>query len=489
MRFILPFFLALLPVHEAFALRAYFDYQVFYAPDNSAYMEFVTSFEGATFVWNLNVDGGYQAAAELTIIVSQAESLVDVRKLTVTGPVLNKDESADFMSLERIALPPGTYNLEVSIRDLHLPDSQPDSFTQKVEILPIQEGVFISDISFVSAYRPSADDNAFSKSGYDVIPYVSNYFPSGLASLMFYGEVYNTNKSFGTDQPFVTSICILDANASVLDECRKIKREKSQVIVPMLQSLDISKLPSGEYKLRIEIRDKENKVVAIKERNFTRSNIPVVASENTEIPRQVVLNSFAGRYTNQDSLYNILAAHLPISGTLERTTIDNQLKTADLQTQQSFFYSFWYKRNPSNPEAAWRDYEKQLAEVQEVFGTKVKPGWKTDRGRVYLQYGPPNTRAIRHNNPDYFPFEIWHYYETNNKLHDRRFLFYDTSLGGDFELLHSDAPNETKNFEWKTLVRTRPLAVNMGDASRKNSQQMRDPYSGDELEDLWYNPY
>jgi len=125
-----------------------------------------------------------------------------------------------------------------------------------------------------------------------------------------------------------------------------------------------------------------------------------------------------------------------------------------------------------------------------------KPGWKTDRGRVYLQYGPPNTRAIRHNETNYFPFEIWHYYETNDKLHDRRFLFYSTDLTMDMELLHSDVPNEIKNHQWREMVRSRPTALNMGDASRLNMEQNKDPleqnkdpFSRDELENLWFTPY
>src|SRR5690606_21097811 len=150
----------------------------------------------------------------------------------------------------------------------------------------------------------------------------------------------------------------------------------------------------------------------------------------------------AAQYTDRDQLYKLIEAHMQIAEGLDRITINNQLREADLQMLQSFLYTFWYRKDKVNPEAAWRAYEKQLKEVDVAFGNGKKPGWKTDRGRVYLQYGPPNTRAIRHNETNYFPFEIWHYYETNNGLHDRRFLFYSTDLSMDMELLHSDVPNE-----------------------------------------------
>jgi GWxTD domain-containing protein len=155
---------------------------------------------------------------------------------------------------------------------------------------------------------------------------------------------------------------------------------------------------------------------------------------------------------------------------------------------QGFFYQFWYKRNPMSPETAWRNYEQEVKACQLEFGTKIKKGWETDRGRIYLQYGKPSTRVIRNNDPDYWPFEIWHYYQTNNNLHNKRFLFYNTSLNGDMELLHTDVPNEITNFDWKNLVRSRQMN-DPSTVSRIRNNQRQDPYSGDELESLWYNPH
>jgi hypothetical protein len=57
------------------------------------------------------------------------------------------------------------------------------------------------------------------------------------------------------------------------------------------------------------------------------------------------------------------------------------------------------------------------------------------------------------------------------------------------DLLHSDVPGETKNFNWKEMVRSRPTALNMGDASRLNANQRTDPNGRDEIENLWYSPH
>jgi len=473
---------------QALALRAFFDYKVFNHPADGPYVECITSFDGATFQLGAADSGLFMAKAELMIIISRMGEIVEYKKLNINGPLVASGQPEDFMSLERFLLPNGIYDVELEIKDL-VRGGSAEVFTQKMEINNLSSGIFISDIEFISAYRKSEDHNAFSKAGYDIIPYVSGYFPTEVTSLMFYAEIYRTADVFGEGEPFVYTLCVLDAADNAIESCKKIKREKSIAVLPLIQSVNIGELGTGEYKLRVEVRNRDNNVVYTKERSFSRTKVQPMDPSTLVADNATVAGSFAAKFTNRDELYALIQAHLPIAQGLDRITIDNQLKEADLAMLQSFLYTFWLRRDPANPEAAFREYEKQVNEVNQAFSNGRKPGWRTDRGRVYLQYGPPNVRAMRHNEADYFPFEIWHYYETNDKLHDRRFLFYSTDLTMDMELLHSDVPNEVKNHQWKEMVRSRPLALNMGDASRLNANQNKDPFSTDELENLWFSPH
>jgi GWxTD domain-containing protein len=476
---------------QLLALRVTFDYRVFYAPGVGPYAEFVTSFDASTFQHQV-LDSGYvQAHAELTLVLTRAGSIVDARKVKVDGPVVKGNEMSDFLSIERFAIPAGNYDLEIEIRDTNAPEKSAESLTQKIEIVMPAKGVFISDVEWVSAYRQSSDDNAFSKSGYDMIPFVSSYFGTSLNSLIYYAEIYRTDSVWGVGSPFVTTICIVNMKDNSVEFCKRVKKEKAASVVPMLQTMDISDVPAGQYKLRIEARDRENNLVAMREREFSRNKIAELpdAPPTAEVTAAQVSLSFASRFTDADSLRQILFYHIPIAKDVDRDAIDRQIPKADLSTMQSFLYSFWWKRNPENPEAAWLEYAKSIQVVRDNFETRIKKGWQTDRGRVYLQYGPPNTRIVRNNEVDYWPFEIWHYYSTDNNLHNRRFLFYDTTLMGDMDLLHSDVPEETKNFNWKEMVRSRPTALNMGDSSVRNANNRTDTNSRDEIENLWYSPH
>lgn len=472
----------------AFAMRAYFDYRVYEIPGQGPFVEVVLSFDGQTFELAQNDLGTFNASVGLSIIVTQNNNVIDFRKAKVDGPALQKGESADFLSLERFALPNGMYDVEIEITDLNNVAEEPVKMVAPIKVNNLKEGSFISDIQFISAYSVTDEINAFSKSGFDLIPYVTSYFPSNINELMLYAEIYNLDKVLGSDEPLAFVISVRQLNNTEIKEISRIKRINAKSVSPQLHTIDIRNLPSGEYKILLEARDRNNSVIAMKERFFTRNLVKAVPVEEQITDNNVVKVSFAARYTNPDSLRNIIYSLNPIAQSQERNTINNAMTTAMLPEMQSFFYSFWYKRNQSNPEAAWLEYKEKLKMVDENFGTRIKEGWETDRGRVYLQYGAPNTRIERPHDPDYWPFEIWHYYETNDKLHDRRFLFYNTSLGEDYELLHSDVPQETKNMDWPSLVRQRAMNT-PGQVGRNSNLQDRNNFSGDELQDLWYNPY
>ena len=54
-------------------------------------------------------------------------------------------------------------------------------------------------------------------------------------------------------------------------------------------------------------------------------------------------------------------------------------------------------------------------------------------------------------------------------------------------LLHSDMLGEVQNNDWPVVMRTKNVEVSSSESSR-NRSGARDTFSGDELEDLFYNP-
>jgi GWxTD domain-containing protein len=135
---------------------------------------------------------------------------------------------------------------------------------------------------------------------------------------------------------------------------------------------------------------------------------------------------------------------------------------------QQFFYDFWVKRSPINPEKAWQDYRAEVIKVNREFSNQVKKGYATERGRVYLKYGPPNTISKSYNEPSAYPYEVWHYYKLDNQS-NRKFVFYNPDLiSNDFALLHSDAQGEPFNNQWQMLLYKRDTPSRSFDQEQRN---------------------
>ena len=162
-----------------------------------------------------------------------------------------------------------------------------------------------------------------------------------------------------------------------------------------------------------------------------------------------VAKTFAAYITNIDTLKEYVKCLRPIATEAEKNFIDRCKKMDDIKLLQQFFFSFWHNRNQLEPEADWIRYYEQVIKVNANFSTKISKGYNTDRGRVYLMYGEPNTITRNTHEPASYPYEIWHYYTIKNQS-NRRFIFCNTDLvSNNYELIHSDASGEIYDINWK----------------------------------------
>jgi GWxTD domain-containing protein len=78
-------------------------------------------------------------------------------------------------------------------------------------------------------------------------------------------------------------------------------------------------------------------------------------------------------------------------------TKDEQHAFLDLPTEEKeeFKEEFWRRRDP-DPDTEENEfkleYENRLEQADELFVSEGKPGWLTDRGRIFILFGPPMDR-------------------------------------------------------------------------------------------------
>ena len=288
-----------------------------------------------------------------------------------------------------------------------------------------------------------------------MIPYVSDFFPSSVEKLIFYTEIYDTDKILGENEGFLLRYYIENYNTQMpLNDFNMFKRQTAAPITVVFKEFNISELPSGNYNLVIEARDRENQLLKAKRFFFQRSN-PGVDIDLKDISTINITNTFVYDIMDVDTLSEYINSLYPISEPKERQFAKNQLKAQNLKLMQQYFYNFWYKRNNLNPEEEWNIYKRQLQYVNKHYSTMIKKGYETDRGRVYLQYGPPNNLVERKHEPGVYPYEIWHYYKINDQ-NNKKFVFYNPDIvGNEYALLHSDVRGEIGNRNWEMILHRR----------------------------------
>ena len=301
-------------------------------------------------------------------------------------------------------------------------------------------------------------------------------------NLIYYSEIYNTDKYFNADDKFIVTYYIESYETKkTLSNYYKFKKEIPKNVIVNFNEFDISDLPSGNYNLVLELKDKDNETVTFNKLFFQRSN-PAVMLELQDLAAVDVSNTFANKITSIDTLEDYIKSTYPVSTQTEKFFAENYLKKPDLKTLQQYFLNFWINRNASNPEKAWAQYYLEVEKVNKFYKTSIKKGYETDRGRVYLQYGPPNNISESVMEPSAYPYEIWHYYTLSNQK-NRKFVFYMPDLvTNDYELIHSDAFGEIYEPSWQLKLVKRNTSTN-------NPYDTKDQdYFGGKADDYYKNP-
>jgi GWxTD domain-containing protein len=451
---------------------------VFHHAGQQPRVEVNMAFLGGSLTVLANERGFHGSRVECITIVEQDGVVKAFSKVEVNGTERLDSLQTDLLHQEIFHLAPGSYDLSIDIRDLNSSDTTTTRFRRPLAIGTLPAGVSISSIVF--AEHITADASPAAKFGYLVVPLLSDYFPRELDVLSFYAEVYGTEEHFGTDSLFLLSYQIESFETrKVYGAYKKNVRAKAKVVEPVIAQFDIGKLPSGNFLLALEVRDRKGELLTRREQFFQRNNPQNTAYDPRSLEQVDLTNTFADRYTNKDTLADHINSLRPIADPLERKIIDDRWKDRNVDHMKRFLYTFWANRSP-NPEEAWRAYQEQVVKVNKLYSCRILKGYETDRGYVFLKYGAPNTMMDRFNEMGTLPYTIWHYYRAG-RYSNKRFIFYQPDLANNcMQLLHSEVPGEIQNPQWNHILhqRNNPIpGVRAGDPGTIESDRVREFYN------------
>jgi GWxTD domain-containing protein len=460
MRIILILLALLMPLsHSLLAgVQARFNYGVFYAPGEGPYVETYLSVGGNSPVYQLNEAGKLQARLLVTYSFMQGDKIVKALKYHLNSPEISDSLSQrpNFMDQQRVALPNGDYLLKIEIKDTQGTDKTFKG-EQPIQISFAENQINLSDIQFLDDFSPTQETGMLVKHGYRLVPNTSAYYAPNQEKLRYYAEVYHTDKVFSGEKYLLRYAISGYENNKILPAYTAFVRMDSRNVNILLREINISKLPSGNYHLFIEIRDRENNLIFSKTGFFQRSN-PAIDQILDDYTTLSISDAFVERYRSKDTISEYINSLRPIASAAEVAQIDQMVQNKheySQETMQKYFLGFWQKRNPTDPETEWKQYAAEVEKVNARFSTAIKRGYETDRGRVYLQYGPPNSRVSVPSEPSTYPYEVWQYYRVRNQ-NDGRFIFYNRDLvSNEYELLHSTVRGELQNFRWQYVIQER----------------------------------
>ncbi len=471
----LVLFWALLPIMmttpvSAKELQTLTGNATFYSQVRGPYLETYLKVFGPSVNYVKTTQGTCQASLKVTLLIKNGEKIVDFRKYNLfSGELADTLQGLpDFIDQQRIPLPYGVYQLELSVADNNSKES-PVVKICTVDMAFDNANLKFSDAEFVESFSTTEQDNILSKSGFDLVPYVSDYFPPSVEVMNFYTELYNLDKKIGGNQVFLFKYYIESSKDQVvMDDFIKIKRQKSASVNILLVTIPIADLPNGNFNLVVECIDRNNQLLAKHKTGFQRSN-PGLELDETDIKAIDITSTFAEQISSLDSLRFYLESLNPVATSKENLYVDRIVKTTEIGQMQKFLYGFWKSRNDQYPEAEWNHYKSQVMAIEESYKTKVKHGYETDMGYTWLKYGTPDQVEESKHEPNAVPYIIWHYFHIENQS-NVRFVFTNPNLvGTEYGLTYSDARDNRYNSGRDIYNRTSSFGSSGGYGSRFSS--------------------
>lgn len=355
-------------------------------------------------------NGKYESSYEITFMVIDQQGNVVRNETKKDGQTVKTFEATLTSSNYRIQsyqniLKSGNYTIKVSIRDLNTNKSFEK--INKMTIIGFEtQPLLLSDVSIIETITDTSNKS-------QIVPLIDDIVTNADKGFSIYFELYQQSmhnklirfsieiENLNQTEP-KTSI-LLGTVDYIVD-----KRSKQEVF----HKFDSKIIPSGDYQLIVKARDTNDSVLVVRSKNYSFGWINAPTSEKDLDIAIDQLVYFA------------------------KTDVrDAMIKAPTFQEKTKMFFSFWERWDPTpgTPmNEMMNEYYNRVKLSNKLFRAFKIPGWKTDRGMVYIMYGQPDYTESKLSSADSKPYEIWYYYDIHKK-----YYFMDHTGYGDYRLMNS----------------------------------------------------
>ncbi|MBI4513352.1 MAG: GWxTD domain-containing protein [Gemmatimonadetes bacterium] len=396
-------------------------------------------------------EAGGPGVYECQVVVSGAEGELfkDSWSQEIADSLLASGGST--VDLFSFAVDPGTYRLAVRVR------SAGGAFDIEREIEAFADPR-ASDLVLSQEIRRTereASAGEIRKGPYVIVASALPAVTSLSPRLFYYVEIYGEGGAGGSDSLAAqTRLTAWDsAGRQVFQTSWKT------LLLPASGGIDVGGvnlrgLPSGSYTVEAAVQAGGETVTRAGRFRLIGVREPMLAAApvEDEVSRGLAeLND-----AELDSIYKPLAYFLAA----EQKAVFEALAP---EARRRFLREYFARRDPNGPQPGNAFHDEYLERVEyanQYFyerGGSIRPGWLTDRGRIYLRYGAPDD-VFRGNLPEAQrrDFVVWKY----SRDRDLKFVFLDETGFGHFNLIYTNDRTEASRPNWQGLLGS-PEAVEM----------------------------
>lgn len=361
------------------------------------------------------LDSGFEASYEMRISVKQDDYIADSKSFTRKRRVQESSRTtmySDFiLNMCEFELAPGKYEIEAILVDLNADKTNRKSVDAKLANFETAKYPKLSGIEFLYSYRADGGDEEFFRKGNAVaVPSVDHAVQGGSdgGPILFYFEIYPGN------EPDLNALIDtrISSKTKGLVYRDTLYVMMDQPVIRQVRNVGLASFPPGEYEITIDVLAKKGKSVFSRTGTFN------------------VNWSLRGLAEND---YETLKGQLDLIATAEERRRLDKAETVDERLE--VWRDFWQDRDPTpttEENEAMISFYARVRYANTNFSSARREGWKTDRGRVLIKYGPPDEAVEEPMAPSVGAYQLWFYY--NFEGEPLRFIFIDEYGDGDYRL-------------------------------------------------------
>lgn len=357
------------------------------------------------------------------------------------APVEGKQPGAFGISLVEFAVAPGTYLIQVQVRDSASgrelgASSQIDGFSGLPEA---------SDLMLASTMRTADPQDTVPRPG-EMRRGTTLFSAAALLRLtankneaFYLLEAYND----GSEQTGSMSVSVIDETGQVL-----LQTAPSAVRVAsggglLKGRVPLEGLPPGNYLLKLSLTLNGKTT----ERSAPLMMAPLeetLARDVVRVAQEKVTDEGYFKYMDMAQLDTAFAPLVYI-GTPQELKLWNKNLSED--AKRRFLIDFWQKRDPDAAGGRNETRERFYGAIDfanKTYWEKKTPGWKTDRGRVFARNGAPDELLHREQEGRAPPYEVWKYARSGEW-----YIFADLTALDNWKVMVSSDLREPRMPDWR----------------------------------------